>query len=61
MRTLRVISKNENLRIIVGSLFELLPSIINGLIVCLLVIFIFGIIGINLFKGSFYTCRFDPS
>ena len=61
LRTLRVISKNENLRIIVGSILELLPSIMNGLIVCMLVIFIFGIIGVNLFKGSFYNCRFDPS
>ena len=56
LRILRVISKSESLRVAVGSLFEALPSIINGLIICSLFIFMFAIIGVSLFKGSFYYC-----
>jgi hypothetical protein len=34
-----------------------IPGIINSIIVCTLFIFIFGIIGINYFKGKLYNCE----
>jgi hypothetical protein len=34
-----------------------IPGIVNSIIVCTLFIFIFGIIGINYFKGKLYNCE----
>jgi voltage-gated cation channel len=56
LRPLRIISKNQGLKLAVGSLFGALPAIANGMIVCLLVVFIYAIAGVNLFKGKFYSC-----
>lgn len=33
-----------------------IPGIINSMIICTLFIFIFGVIGINYFKGRLYNC-----
>jgi voltage-dependent calcium channel T type alpha-1I len=42
-------------------LFGALPAIANGMIVCLLIVFIYAIAGVNLFKGKFYRClNHDP-
>jgi hypothetical protein len=35
-----------------------MPAIANGMIVCFLVVFIYAIIGISLFKGQFQSCLF---
>ena len=56
LRPLRIISKNQGLKLAVGSLFGALPAIANGMIVCLLIVFIYAIAGVNLFKGKFYSC-----
>ena len=58
LRPLRIISKNEGLKLAVSSLFTALPAIANGILICTLVIFIYAIIGISLFKGQFYYCDF---
>jgi len=39
-------------------LFRALPAIINGMVVCFLVIFIYAIIAISIFKGQFFHCLF---
>lgn len=59
LRPLRIISKNQGLKLAVGSLFGALPAIANGMIVCLLIVFIYAIAGVNLFKGKFYSCVLD--
>ena len=51
LRPLRVISKSDGLKLAVGSLYGALPAILNGLIVCGLIVFIYAIIGISYFKG----------
>jgi hypothetical protein len=38
-----------------------IPSLVNVLIVSCLFYLIFGIIGVNFFKGTFFSCVFDPS
>jgi voltage-dependent calcium channel L type alpha-1D len=58
LRPLRVISRNKGLRIGIQALFMAVPNIINVIIVSLLFYIIFGIIGVNYFKGSFYSCSF---
>lgn len=58
LKPLRLISKSEGLILAVMSLLTALPSILNGMMVCGLIIFIYAIIGISLFKGKFQHCVF---
>lgn len=57
LRPLRVISRSEGLQIAIGSLGNSLPAIGNGIIVASLIVFIYAIIGISFFKGSFFYCQ----
>lgn len=53
LKPLRLIFKNEGLNLAVMSLMTALPSVINGMMVCGLIVFIYAIIGISIFKGRF--------
>ena len=57
LRPLRLIHKQPGLRISIQSLLNATPRIINLLIICAFVLGIFAIMGINFFKGLYYTCR----
>jgi hypothetical protein len=57
LRPLRMISRNEGLKIVVNALFSSIPAMTNVLVVCIIFLLIFAIMGVNLFKGSFYSCR----
>ena len=57
LRPLRVINKNEGLRIAVKSLFQALPSMINIVIIMMLFFTCFGIIAISFFKGQYFYCN----
>ena len=59
LRPLRMISKNEGLKIVVNALFAAIPQLGNVTMISGLSIFIFAILGINFFKGSFYRCLYD--
>lgn len=56
LRPLRVISRNEGLRVSIRSLSVALPGIIDVIIVISFFVFINGIIGVNYFKGRFFNC-----
>ena len=56
LRPLRMISRNEGLRVIVKALLSSLPAISNFSLIAGLFLFIFAIMGVNFFKGSFRTC-----
>ena len=58
LRPLRVISRNEGLKLVVNSLFSSLPAMGNVMLVCGLFVLIFAILGVNFFKGRFYSCSF---
>ena len=58
LRLLRAISKNDRLKLAVGSLFEAIPAISNGMIVCFLIVYIYAIIGVSFFKGQFFQCTY---
>jgi len=60
LRPLRVISKNEGLRLVVNALLASIPAMTNVILVCLLFLLIFAIMGINFFKGLFYSCKDLP-
>jgi hypothetical protein len=56
LRPLRVISKNENLKLSIQALVVASPAIASLLVIFLLVMFIFGIVAVNLFKGKSFYC-----
>lgn len=51
-----MINRNEGLKIAVQALFKSIPSVANVLIICCLFFLIFGILGLNFFKGQFFYC-----
>ena len=61
LRPLRMISRNQNLKKIVQSLINAIPDIFNVLIISCLFFMLFGILGVNYFKGAFYSCSFADS
>lgn len=56
LRPLRVIARNEGLKVAVQALLMATPNIANVTIISLLFFLIFGIIGVNYFKGTYYEC-----
>ena len=56
LRPLRIISKNEGLRIAVKSLVQAIPSMLNIVIIMILFFVCFGIIAISFFKGKYFYC-----
>ena len=59
LRPLRVIARNEGLKISLLALVLAIPGIINISIVALLINFIFGVIGMNYLKGKLFYCEND--
>ncbi|XP_022091428.1 voltage-dependent T-type calcium channel subunit alpha-1I-like isoform X3 [Acanthaster planci] len=56
LRPLRVISRAPGLKLVVQTLLSSLRPIGNIVIICCTFFVIFGILGIQLFKGTFYYC-----
>ena len=54
LRVLRLIRVSEDLRMLIDSLFVILPSISNVISLIFLMLFIFAIIGMNMFSGIKY-------
>lgn len=58
VRPIRMISKNEGLKISVMALLSSIPPLGNVAIVCFLAYLIFGSIAVTYFKGSFFYCTY---
>ena len=59
LRPLRVISKNENLKLSIQALIVAAPAVMNLLIIFLMINFIFAIAAVNLFKGKSFYCDYQ--
>ena len=57
LRPLRVVSKNEGIKTVVNALLESIPALINVLLIVMLFLLVFGILGIQLFKGQLGICN----
>jgi hypothetical protein len=57
LRPLKVVSKNEGVKTVVVSLLESIPALINVLLIVVLFLLVFGILGIQLFKGQMGLCN----
>lgn len=56
LRPLRVIQRNEGLKVAVQALFMAIPNILYVSVIACLFFAIFGMTGVNMFKGKFYSC-----
>ncbi|XP_022452250.1 voltage-dependent T-type calcium channel subunit alpha-1I isoform X6 [Delphinapterus leucas] len=56
LRPLRVISRAPGLKLVVETLISSLKPIGNIVLICCAFFVIFGILGVQLFKGKFYHC-----
>eukprot|EP00754_Rhynchopus_humris_P012755 Rhum_TRINITY_DN14303_c21_g1::Rhum_TRINITY_DN14303_c21_g1_i1::g.80076::m.80076/K21862/DSC1, NaCP60E; voltage-gated cation channel len=56
LRSLRLIIRNQNIKVVVRALFNALPAIANVLAITSFVFIVFSILGVQLFKGKFYYC-----
>lgn len=57
LRPLRAIRRYESMRIVVKSLLSSIPFMRNVLTVGGLILLIFAIMAVNLFKGQFFSCQ----
>ncbi|XP_050718751.1 voltage-dependent T-type calcium channel subunit alpha-1G-like isoform X6 [Eriocheir sinensis] len=57
LRPLRVINRAPGLKLVVQTLLSSLQPIGNIVLICCTFFIIFGILGVQLFKGSFYYCE----
>lgn len=56
LRPLRMISRNEGLRIAVISLLNAVPAILNALVIAFLFFILFAIFATTYLKGRLYSC-----
>lgn len=65
LRPLKVISRAPGLKLVVATLFSSLQQIGNIVFICASFFIIFGILGVQMFKGKYYYCdgvsEFDTS
>ncbi|XP_050308824.1 voltage-dependent T-type calcium channel subunit alpha-1G-like isoform X2 [Anthonomus grandis grandis] len=59
LRPLRVINRAPGLKLVVQTLLSSLRPIGNIVLICCTFFIIFGILGVQLFKGTFYHCITD--
>uniref|UniRef100_A0A6Q2YMN1 Voltage-dependent T-type calcium channel subunit alpha-1H n=1 Tax=Esox lucius TaxID=8010 RepID=A0A6Q2YMN1_ESOLU len=57
LRPLRVISRAPGLKLVVETLITSLRPIGNIVLICCAFFIVFGILGVQLFKGKFYVCE----
>ena len=59
LRPLKLIKRNEGLKISLGALVASIPSIVNILLITLFFFVILGTMGVYLFKGLYYYCEYS--
>jgi hypothetical protein len=57
LRPLKLIAKNDGLKVSIQALMISIPNILNLLLISSLFFLIFMIIGVNFFKGLLYYCN----
>jgi len=55
-RPLRVISRNENLKVVVQTIFTSMPHLLTLVIVAMLFLLIFALFALSYLNGTFYYC-----
>lgn len=55
-RAMRLISKNDGLKVALSALFQAIPNVANVTIIMLLFFLLFGVIAVSFFKGKEFRC-----
>ena len=58
-RALRLISKNDGLKVAASALFRAIPHVLNVAVIMVMFFFISGTICVSFFKGKLYECFND--
>lgn len=61
IRPLRMINQNERIRFIFDALFLGAPEILNVMFLLLFLIFLFAVLGVGLYMGTFKFCNMDAT
>lgn len=56
IRALRLISRNEGLKIGLQALIKAIPNVFRIVAIMVLFFLMFGIVAVSFFKGTFYYC-----
>jgi len=56
LKPLRMINKYPELKLVINALISSIPQTFNVFAILMIVLLLFGIIGVNLFKGKFHMC-----
>lgn len=57
MRPLRMIQRNQGLKVAVKSLINVLPEVFSLAVISVLTMGLLAVLGMNLYKGTFYSCN----
>ena len=57
LRPLRMINRNEGLKVIVDALLRSMTPVFYTVVILLAYFFLFGVLGVSLFSGRFYACN----
>lgn len=57
LRSLRLISSLKGMRITITSIFRAIPGILNVVVMLALFMLLFGLLGVQFFKGQLYRCN----
>ena len=60
LRPLKLVSKNEGMKLVVNSILNSIPSLINVGLISILFYFVFGVIGLQMLMGKVSRC-FDQA
>ena len=55
-RALRLISRNDGLRVAVSALIKAIPNVLNVTVIMVLFFIVYGVICVSFFKGKLFTC-----
>ena len=58
LRPLKLVSKNEGMKLVVNSILASIPNLINVFLISILFYFVFGVLGLSLLMGKVSFC--DP-
>jgi hypothetical protein len=59
IRPLRMISRNQGMKVAIESLLKSIPGIGNLMLISVLVILMFSILGTTFYKGLFFVCNME--
>ena len=59
LRPLKMVSKNEGMKMIVNSILASIPNLINVFLISILFFFVFGVLGLSMLMGRVSYCSTD--